>query len=119
MARSSPQRVLLGWVLLSIALNAIGQILFKAGRVAQPDSSFLSLFVRGEIWGGFIMYALSGICWLWVLSRARLSVVYPLLSLSFPVVVGLSAVLFSESIPAIRWIGVGVIVSGVSLLPRT
>jgi drug/metabolite transporter (DMT)-like permease len=106
-------------VLVSVALNAIGQILFKAARTAQPGASLFPLFFRVETWAAFVIYGLSAICWLWVLSRARLSIAYPLLSLTFPIVVGLSALLFSESIAAMRWIGVGVIVTGVSLLART
>jgi len=118
---SSP-RVQLGvirLVLVTVALNAVGQILFKAARSAQPDASVLSLFLHFETWAAFVVYGLSAVCWLWVLSRARLSIAYPLLSLTFPIVVGLSALLFSESISAMRWVGVGVIVTGVSLLART
>ena len=113
------QRAVLGAVLLSVVLNAAGQVLFKSAYVAQPEASLFSILPRLEIWGGFIVYGLSAVCWLWVLSRAQLSFVYPILSLAFPIVVGLSAVLFSESISAMRWTGVGLIVVGVSFLSRT
>jgi drug/metabolite transporter (DMT)-like permease len=106
-------------VLLVVVFNAVGQILFKAARAAHPDASILSLFLQFETWGAFIIYGLSAICWLWVLARAQLSFAYPMLSLTFPIVVGLSAVLFSEAILPLRWAGVGVIVVGVSLLART
>ena len=106
-------------VLCSVVLNAIGQILFKEARVVQPDASLISLFGRPEIWAGIIVYGLSALCWLWVLSRANLSFAYPILSLTFPLVVGLSALLFFESVSPVRWVGVGVIVIGVSLLART
>ncbi len=113
------QSPVLGAVLLSVALNAAGQILFKSAYVAQPEASLFSILPRLEIWGGFIVYGLSAVCWLWVLSRAQLSFAYPILSLAFPIVVGLSAVLFSESISAMRWTGVGLIVVGVSFLSRS
>ena len=119
MLRWNQGRAILGGVLLSAVLNATGQIFFKAGRAGQPDAPLLSLFSHFEIWVAFIVYGLSAVCWLWVLSRAPLSLVYPILSLTFPIVVGLSAVLFSESILLTRWAGVGVIVVGVSLLART
>ena len=106
-------------ILLVVGLNAIGQILFKAARAAQPDAPVLSLFFEIETWIAFIIYGVSAICWLWVLSRAQLSFAYPMLALTFPIVVGLSAVLFSEAILPMRWAGVGVIVIGVSLLART
>ena len=49
----------------------------------------------------------------------KLSLAYPILSLTFPIVLGLSAVFFAETITPLRWAGVGVIVVGVSLLART
>ncbi len=119
MSRSGTHPGVLRWVLLCVVLNAAGQILFKAVRNLQPDSSVLSLFFYLETWGAFVIYGLSAICWLWVLSRAHLSFAYPILSLTFPLVVGLSALFFSESISFTRWAGVGFIVLGVSLLART
>ena len=113
------QRAVLGVVLLSVALNAAAQVLFKSAYAAKPEASLFMILQRLEIWGGFIVYGLSAICWLWVLSRAQLSFAYPILSLAFPIVVGLSAVLFSESISPMRWTGVGLIVVGVSFLSRT
>ena len=106
-------------LLLSVVLNAGGQILFKAARLAYPEDSLVSIFFHIETWLGFILYGLSAVCWLWVLSRAQLSFAYPVLALSFPIVVALSAVLFGEYISALRWAGVAVIVLGVSLLAKT
>jgi drug/metabolite transporter (DMT)-like permease len=119
MRSGDTQRIAFGGVLLSVGLNAAGQLLFKAARVADPDASLIALFLRFETWLGLVLYALSAICWLWVLSRVQLSLAYPILSLTFPIVVGLSAVFFSETISAIQWTGVGIIVVGVSLLART
>jgi len=119
MSRNDTWRAVLGLVLVSVALNATGQILFKAAHASQQGGSFLSTFLNPKTWAGLILYGLSAACWLWVLSRAHLSLAYPLLSLTFPIVVGLSAFLFSESVSPMRWAGVGLILLGVSLLART
>ncbi len=119
MPRLNPRSSVLWSVLLVVMLNAAGQVLFKTARAATPEAPVLSLFLQLETWGGFVVYGLSAFWWLWVLSRVQLSIAYPMLSLTFPIVVGLSALLFSESISPIRWIGVGVIALGVSLLART
>ena len=119
MRHQSPRWTMLGGILLSVALNAAGQICFKAARMAQPDASVLALFLHPETWGGLLIYGLSAVCWLWVLARVQLSLAYPILSLTFPIVLGLSAVFFAETITPLRWAGVGVIVVGVSLLART
>jgi multidrug transporter EmrE-like cation transporter len=116
---SDPQRLALLVVLASAVLNAVGQLLFKAARSAQPDASLIAVFLHSQTWAGFIVYGLSAVCWLWVLSRVQLSFAYPILALTFPIVVGLSAIFFSESITVVRWAGVVVIMVGVSLLART
>ena len=115
----SPRWTMLVGILFSVTLNAAGQISFKAARMAQPDASVLHLFLHLETWGGLLIYGLSAVCWLWVLARAQLSLAYPILALTFPIVLGLSAVFFAETITPLRWTGVGVIVLGVSLLART
>ena len=119
MASSSIGRVAFLVLLLSVALNATGQVLFKAAREGYPDATLITVFYHPETWLGFILYGLSAICWLWVLSRAQLSFAYPVLALSFPIVVGLSALFFGEYITTLRWMGVAVIVLGVSLLAKT
>jgi drug/metabolite transporter (DMT)-like permease len=114
-----PRQPVLVGVLLSVALNAVGQLLFKAARMAQPDTSVVKLFLHPETWAGLCIYGFSAVSWLWVLARAPLSLAYPILSLTFPIVLGLSALCFAEAITPLRWAGVGVIVIGVSLLART
>src|SRR5262245_28777178 len=119
MTERNKTNVVLASVIFSAFLNATGQILFKAARAAHSDASFSSLFTYLETWAGLAIYSISAICWLWVLSRAPLSFAYPILALTFPIVVGASAILFSELILPLRWTGVGIIMIGVSLLARS
>ena len=118
MPKSTNRTILFG-VVVSALLNALGQTFFKAARLAHSEASLLSLFTQPEVWGGFAVYGFSSVCWLWVLARAPLSFAYPILSLTFPIVVGVSAILFAETILPVRWIGVGMITLGVSYLART
>jgi drug/metabolite transporter (DMT)-like permease len=106
-------------LLLTVVSNAIGQIFFKAAHSGNIDEPLLSLFTHYETWVGLLFYGLSAICWLWVLSRVQLSYAYPILALSYPIVVALSAILFSETVTVLHWIGVIGIVLGVSLLSKT
>src|SRR5437764_4857340 len=53
-----PHWTILGGIMLSVALNAAGQICFKAARMAQPDASVLALFLPPETWGGVLIYGL-------------------------------------------------------------
>ncbi len=106
-------------LLLTVVSNAIGQVFFKAAHSGISGESFLSLFTHYQTWLGLIFYGLSAVCWLWVLSRAQLSFAYPILALSYPIVVALSAWVFSEIVTPLHWLGVIVIVVGVSMLSRT
>jgi multidrug transporter EmrE-like cation transporter len=87
--------------------------------VTFNSGTILTFLLNPGVWGGLILYGISAICWLWVLSRVQLSYAYPVLALSFPLVVGGSYLFFGESVSFIRWGGVGVIMLGVSLLART
>lgn len=113
------KKLLLGGVVISALLNATGQILFKYARGLHAEASLIELFSHGEVWGGLIVYGLSSVCWLWVLARAPLSFAYPILALTFPIVVMASGLLFAELILPLRWAGVGMIMLGVACLART
>jgi drug/metabolite transporter (DMT)-like permease len=97
-------------------LNACGQLLFKGARAVDPTAPLTAVLLSPITWGALILYALSSLLWLWSLSRTALSYAYPILALTFPIVVGLAAVIFDEAISPLRWLGVGLIVAGVSLL---
>jgi drug/metabolite transporter (DMT)-like permease len=113
------RRVVLMVVVCSAVLNSIGQILFKTARASQPDASLFTILLLTETWLALVVYGVSAICWLWVLSRAPLSFAYPVLALTFPIVVGASALIFAEPIAPMRWLGVVAVMLGVSLLART
>ncbi len=50
------------------------------------------------ILGGLALYVISTFFWMMIISRVRLSVAYPLISMSYPVVVVLSAVILHEQV---------------------
>jgi drug/metabolite transporter (DMT)-like permease len=106
-------------VLISVSLNATGQLLFKTARVEHAGMPFYSLFLQPETLAGFLFYGLSSVIWLWVLSRVQISYAYPILALAFPIVVIFSVILFGESVSLARWVGISIIVVGVFLLARS
>lgn len=67
---------------------------------------------------GIIVSGLSSLSWLYVLSKINLSIAYPFVSLAFPLVLVFSHYFFSDSIPVIRWVGIGVIVVGLILVAQ-
>ena len=57
----SPRWTMLVGILLSVALNAAGQICFKAARMAQPDASVVALFWHRETGGASDLWAVGGV----------------------------------------------------------
>ncbi|MGE5675403.1 MAG: hypothetical protein ACM3XM_16255 [Mycobacterium leprae] len=114
------------WLLAvgSILLGAVGQLLIKfglnglggagTGAVAFLWSSLRSPWVAG----GIGAYGLSVLLWLLALREAPLSLLYPLVSLSYVVVVAGSALLLGESLSWGRVGGIGLILLGVLVVAR-
>jgi drug/metabolite transporter (DMT)-like permease len=68
------------------------------------------------IWTGALAYALELGLWVAVLSRMRLSVVFPLASLGYCGVLFASRYVLGEPISWRRWGGVAMITAGVALV---
>jgi len=113
----------------SVALVSIAQLLLKYGAAQFPhallshvDPELLaSLFTPGIILplaAGMLCYGSSVLCWIGALGRLPLSLAYPLLSLSYPLVYLGATWLpwFHETLNAQRLGGIALIMSGVALL---
>jgi multidrug transporter EmrE-like cation transporter len=116
-------------VLVPVLIGVVGQICLKYGMAQVGKFSFesaagmLPQFVRAfsNIWVliGFAFYFLSSLFWMIVLSKVDLSVAYPLLSMGYVFVLIASWMLFREPVTLIRWVGVFVIMFGVTLISRS
>ncbi|MFN3285656.1 MAG: 4-amino-4-deoxy-L-arabinose transferase [bacterium] len=108
-------------ILISVLLGAAGQVLLKMGALrvgAPPDVGLLlwRIVTSPHIVAGFALYGVASVLWIVVLSRAPLSLAYPVLSLGYVIVLLASAYLFGETIPAVRVAGVAAIVVGLVLV---
>lgn len=116
-------------VLISVLISVIGQILLKKGMLqvgkfefaglANILPQFLKAFSNPWVLAGFLFYFLSSLFWIIALSKVDLSVAYPLLSCGYILVLLASWLFFKEPVTAIRWLGVLVIMAGVTLISRT
>lgn len=111
---------------LSIVLATTGQLLLKAGmaatgvEVALQPRALLSLIptVLGS-WRlvlGFLSFGTSSLFWLVALSRVPLSVAYPVVSLSYVIILGSSIVLLGERPTLTTWTGALLVMGGVALI---
>jgi drug/metabolite transporter (DMT)-like permease len=109
----------------AILLSTTGELLFKLGMNRIGGFEFSGAGIRAVlprivrspfIWLGFIGFGAGSVFWLAVLSRAPLSLAYPILALSYFVVVVEAWLLLHERVTLQRFLGVAVIVVGVVLV---
>jgi drug/metabolite transporter (DMT)-like permease len=109
--------------LFSIFLSASGQLALKhgtkgVGPVAAGDLAGRLPEILGNpfILLGFALYGLGAVLWVSAISELDLSFAYPLVSLSFVLVVAASVLLFKEQPRANHLIGCAVIIIGIWIL---
>lgn len=116
------------YVFISIIIAIAGQILLKTGisKIGKIEFSLtmllpliIKILTNHFIIIGIICYVIGLFTWILALSKVPISLAYPLLSISYVIIVVISSIFFHEHISLIRWIGVGVIILGVFLLTRS
>jgi multidrug transporter EmrE-like cation transporter len=113
------------FVIVTIGFTALGQILIKwqamqagslpaawGGRV----SFFLGLLFNPWIIAGLLCAVVAACAWILAMTRLPISVAYPLVALTYPLVLAASWVIFGETLSPWRMVGVGLILAGVALL---
>ncbi len=75
-----------------------------------------SLIKNPLIWICFLCMGLSGIVWFYVIKNYRISLAYPLVSISYIFMLIAAIYVFHETVPFIRWIGVIIIIVGIILV---
>ena len=118
------------WILSGVLLNAAAQLLLKAGANSVGEISMSAgasalwrtatgLAMHPGILGGLACYAISVVVWVLALSRAPVSVVYPLLSLGYIVNAVGAAVFLGETFDSLKLLAIAVIILGVWLLTQS
>jgi multidrug transporter EmrE-like cation transporter len=127
--RKGNRAVLIGMILLSVTFAAVAQVTLKSGVNRVTDDTGGTLRLDGEslralagspiVWLGLVLFGLSAIVWLVVLSRASLSFAYPFASLSYVLILVMGRFVLDERITSLRLAGVALIVAGVVLVGQT
>lgn len=109
----------------AILLSTTGELFFKLGMDRVGSFAFSSSAIRAIlprivrspfIWIGFLGFGGGALFWLAVLSRAPLSLAYPILALSYFVVVAEAALFLHERVSRQRILGVVIIFVGVVIV---
>lgn len=117
-----------GLILLAVLINVTAQLLLKLGmqKIGYFEFTAANIVPVGlqvaksiPIIIGIGGYVLSVIVWMMVLSRADVSMAYPLSSLAYIFVALAAWWLLDENLSAMRVIGIFIIIFGVFLVSRT
>lgn len=116
-------------IVIAITIAVTGQISLKTGmnEVGRIEVSTQTNYIEKAktvaskpiIWAGLMLYGLGAIVWLVVLSRVDLSFAYPMLSISYVLVVIISVLKFGENVSLSRIIGTLLICAGVIFITRS
>jgi multidrug transporter EmrE-like cation transporter len=110
----------------AIVLNVCGHLFLKAGmnRIGaisadQLLASFTKIFTTPFVILGLLSYVSSVAMYMVVLSRVDVSYAYPLMmGLGYVMIVLFSWQIFAEPFSTFKWIGIILILAGVSLLGK-
>lgn len=107
-----------------VVLLAFSQVLMKLQASKAPIGSlngwaYLKMLALAPgMWAALVLAGASFIAWMLILQRYPLNHVYPLVSLSFPLVALLGYLFLGERINGMQALGLALIVAGVALSAR-
>ncbi|MCZ6681225.1 MAG: EamA family transporter [Candidatus Poribacteria bacterium] len=111
-------------LVFNVCLTVIGQLLLKqgminVGRIGSFKSAIpmlIQAMLNPFVIGGIGVYGFTMMIWLVILSRVKLSVAYPMISLGYVLSILFAWLLFKEQVPRARVIGAITICVGVYLI---
>ena len=109
----------IGLVVLTTVLTSAGQVLYKFGtnKVALLEMpAILDYILNTFIISGLLVYGIGAVMLILALKHGELSVLYPIIATSYIWVSLLSVYFFQEGMNPYKWLGVGAVVIGVSLI---
>lgn len=106
-------------VSLCTVLGAIAQILMKKG--ADPSiqgmiPTIVRIFTNLNLFVGYALYGINAVLLVLALRKGQLSMLYPVIALTFVWVAILSVIVFHETLSPMRIAGITTVVIGVGLL---
>jgi len=104
-------KLILGAAFFASILNAAAQLFLKLG---VEDFSFSQ--IPWFLLLGFFLFVLSSFIVMFALRRVEMSIMFPLMSVTFVWVSLLSMFILGEAITGLQWTGIGIVVAGVALL---
>ena len=113
-------------VFLCTLIGAAAQVFFKLGAnslgartLAQALANPLSVILNPSLLAGYGLYGVNTALLTLALRKGQLSVLYPIISLTYVWVTLLSMLVFNEHMNAMKALGLATVVAGVAVLGRS
>jgi multidrug transporter EmrE-like cation transporter len=110
-------------VFLCTVVGAAAQMLIKEGATTVKQPGFLgaviAMLTNPPLFAGYCLYGLNTILMVLALKDGELSLVYPVIALTYVWVELVSIFVFHEPMNVFKAIGITVIVAGVAVLGRS
>ena len=122
-----PSLMAITFILLTISFTVLGQMLVKQGMLEVGESPFELATMPQFLWRaltnlrvllGLGCAVIAALTWMVAISRSNLSFAYPFMTLSVVLVLVFSNIVFKETIPLNRWLGVLLVFFGVFIASR-
>jgi multidrug transporter EmrE-like cation transporter len=97
-------------------LGAAAQVFMKMGAIGLSRSAPLQLLTNFPLLFGYSLYGISTLFLVLALRRGQLSILYPVIALTYVWVTILSMLIFRETMNVVKGIGLAIVVGGVGIL---
>ena len=117
----SPQTRSFILVALQTLFGAAAQVVLKRGTATIPKNEgvwriAIHIVTNPMIFAGFCLYGIAAVLMVLALRRGQLSLLYPVIALTFVWVAILSVLMFNEVMTPLRIAGIAAIIGGVGVL---
>src|SRR5262249_29662114 len=117
-AEAKSSRRAVGLVFCCTLIGATAQLLLKTGANQLVHLNPLGIITNFTLLGGLSLYGVSTILLVLALRDGELSLLYPVIALTYVWVTLISVVVLHERVNPIKLVGIAVIVAGVAVLGR-
>lgn len=116
------------FILFTVLTNAAAQLMLKQGMTTLSDMAWagsnpllkaIGVVFHPWVFAGLATFVVSMASHMFVLSKVELSFAYPFLSLAYVAVAVASWYFFSETLDAMRMIGIGLIMAGTIFIAQS
>jgi len=99
-------------------LGAAAQVLMKTGANRMTHAGVFGMLTNLPLMAGYCLYGLSTVLLVLALKDGELSLLYPVIALTYVWVTALSFLIFHDAINPFKLVGIALIVTGVAVLGK-